>query len=392
MPNHRLYWSTEADTRNLAVMQCGLTLNRFEALVRSLHFVNNFDSKKTDRIFKIRNIFDHFNKKFLDLAQPLPMYWAIDEAMEPYYGRHGLKQYIRGKPVRFGYKFWCLCSCEGYLMKFKLYEGRDTGYSKGLYVGESVVKELALGTVPINSHGYVDNYFTTIPLLDMFSRENIFLTGTIRKDRIKNAPLIDIKRKDKGYTEAAKETKTNIVLCHWKDNNDVIVATNTSKDENIEMNTCRRYCRKISTYVNIPQPKIINDYNKCMGGVDLFDQFRGKYRTCFRKRVWYYPLFRFILNATVSNGWILYRKIHPQIRQLDFLREIVNVLLKPRNNPKKNIPLHVRDSVRYDRIDHMIVMGDTQRRCGVCKKNVKPKCAKCDVALHVQCFNIYHTM
>ena len=36
--------------------------------------------------------------------------------------------------------------------------------------------------------------------------------------------------------------------------------------------------------VCIPQPVMIQQYNKGMGGIDLFDQFRGKYRVAFRKR------------------------------------------------------------------------------------------------------------
>ena len=69
----------------------------------------------------------------------------------------------------------------------------------------------------------------------------------------------------------------------------------------------------------------------------------------------------------------MYRKIH-KVTELDFLRKIVNALLKPSEKPHRFIPLKTPDCVRYDGKDHNIVMGDTQRRCGVCKKNVKPKC------------------
>ena len=69
----------------------------------------------------------------------------------------------------------------------------------------------------------------------------------------------------------------------------------------------------------------------------------------------------------------------------------MNVLLKPAEKPRKFVPLKGPELVRYDRMDHNIVMGETQRRCGVCKKNVKPKCSKCDVALHIQCWVEYHT-
>ena len=28
--------------------------------------------------------------------------------MVPYFGRHGAKQYIHGKPIKFGYKLWVM--------------------------------------------------------------------------------------------------------------------------------------------------------------------------------------------------------------------------------------------------------------------------------------------
>ena len=91
-----------------------------------------------------------------------------------------------------------------------------------------------------------------------------------------------------------------------------------------------------------------------MSGVDLFDQFRGEYRVSFRKHAWYYPLFRFLLNASVVNGWLLYRKIH-KITELDFLRDIVGVLLKPSESPSRSVPLRAPEMVRFDRVDHNVV-------------------------------------
>ena len=74
-------------------------------------------------------------------------------------------------------------------------------------------------------------------------------------------------------------------------------------------------------------------------------------------------------------GIILYRNIHNKIPQLDFLRDIVKVLLKPSESPGKFLPLKTQDCVRYDRVDHNVVMGETQRRCGVCKK-ILNQCAQ----------------
>jgi len=55
---------------------------------------------------------------------------------------HSCKMYTRGKPVRFGFKVWCLCSSGGYLYKFIPYAGRDDNYDKDLGLGANVVLQL----------------------------------------------------------------------------------------------------------------------------------------------------------------------------------------------------------------------------------------------------------
>ena len=136
--------------------------------------------------------------------------------------------------------------------------------------------------------------------------------------------------------------------------------------ESLTVGKCRRWSKQKKYHISIQQPVMIQKYNKGMGGVDLFDQFRGKYRVSFRKRVWYYSLFRFLVNSSVVNGWLLFRKMN-KVSELDFLREIVNILLRPCERPRKSISIKLPDLVRYDGIGHDIVMGDKQRRC-VCKK------------------------
>ena len=51
------------------------------------------------------------------------IYLSIDEQMVPYFGRHSAKIFIRGKPIRFGYKNWILASSDGYSYKFGTYTG-----------------------------------------------------------------------------------------------------------------------------------------------------------------------------------------------------------------------------------------------------------------------------
>lgn len=67
---------------------------------------------------------------------------SVDEAMVPYFGRHGCKQFIPGKPIRWGYKLWVGCSISGYINWFEPYQGASTHYSpkyKDVGAGAGVV-------------------------------------------------------------------------------------------------------------------------------------------------------------------------------------------------------------------------------------------------------------
>ena len=55
---------------------------------------------------------------------------SIDGSLVPYYGRHSCKMFIKGKPIRFGYRLWCLCGSDGYRYYLILYQGKDTTRNK----------------------------------------------------------------------------------------------------------------------------------------------------------------------------------------------------------------------------------------------------------------------
>jgi len=54
--------------------------------------------------------------------------YVSDESMVPYFGHHVCKQYIWGKPIRFGYKFWCDATRMGYNCWFEPYQGIKPKY------------------------------------------------------------------------------------------------------------------------------------------------------------------------------------------------------------------------------------------------------------------------
>ena len=59
----------------------------------------------------------------------------VDESMMPYFGKHSAKYYIKGKPVKFGCKLWCLnTNCDSYSGKH--------GHNSRFGLGGSIVTRL----------------------------------------------------------------------------------------------------------------------------------------------------------------------------------------------------------------------------------------------------------
>ena len=65
---------------------------------------------------------------------------SVDESMVPYRGLHGAHQYIRGKPILFGFKIWVICGEDGFPYKLEIYQGRKEGTKEP--VGAGVVNRL----------------------------------------------------------------------------------------------------------------------------------------------------------------------------------------------------------------------------------------------------------
>ncbi|XP_068232130.1 piggyBac transposable element-derived protein 1-like [Palaemon carinicauda] len=103
----------------------------------------------------------------------------------------------RMKPIRFGYKVWCLNSDDDYLVTFDLYEGRTY---EGNEVNEKVFGKCAATVLKNNDslledkrsllyNIYFDNLFTSFQLLTELKDRNYGATGTIRANRCKHYPL-----------------------------------------------------------------------------------------------------------------------------------------------------------------------------------------------------------
>ncbi|XP_050065148.1 piggyBac transposable element-derived protein 3-like [Aphis gossypii] len=105
-------------------IRCFIAILYIFADLSIFHLANNIGINQNDKAWKIRPVMEMLKKKCIDNFIP-EQHLAYDESMVKYFGRHSCKQFIRGKPIRFGYKVWCLNTKDGYLVNFVLYQGKS---------------------------------------------------------------------------------------------------------------------------------------------------------------------------------------------------------------------------------------------------------------------------
>lgn len=194
--NKRLYWSTQNDTRNELVCNA-MRRNRFEEILRFLHCVDNNNVDISDKMWKLRPFMNKIKEKFMKYYVPEENI-SYDETMVKYYGKHPCKQFIRGKPIRFGYKLWSLCSVDGYLVTFEIYQGKavkgNSDYEK--HFGKAAAPLLCLmdefeeEKKHLPYHLFFDNLFTSLNLLNYLRQKDYGGTGTVRENRLRKCPKL----------------------------------------------------------------------------------------------------------------------------------------------------------------------------------------------------------
>ena len=112
LPEEHHYWSTLPDLGVLAVYNT-ISRNRYHGIKRYLHFSDNQRLTEGDKIIKISPLYNLLNCNLFQFGI-FHEVLSVDESMVPYFGRHSAKIFIKGKPIRFGYKVWCLCGSDSY--------------------------------------------------------------------------------------------------------------------------------------------------------------------------------------------------------------------------------------------------------------------------------------
>ncbi|CAH1955263.1 unnamed protein product [Acanthoscelides obtectus] len=369
--------------------------------MQNLHLNDNNNLENTDMFSKLRHLFSTLNEKFQSFAS-LEECHSVDESMVPYYGGHGSKQFIRGKPIRWGYKVWVGTTKKGYIEWFEPYKGSTTIISekyRPLGLGASVVLQFAdiiqyqCEKAPF--HIFCDNFFTSLPLLAELTSRGLKCTGTLRENRLSDCPLEKssmFKKKSRGSFDYRLEEYQNNIVSKWNDNSVVTVASDVTSP--FPTQQVKRFSQKEKKMIHVEQPCLIKQYNENMGGVDRADQNISLYRVGIRGKKWYFCLFSHALNMAEQNAWQLHKYSGGKMDHLQFRRCIAAGLLETymketkRGSSKPGKYLHYES--RYDRMDHLVNYQEKQTHFATKKQHSDAR----SVMLHFtqKCvFLSYHT-
>ncbi len=413
-PGKKFFWDSKKDMGNEMVIQ-SMRRDRFIEIMKFLHCADNNEINQNDKMWKLRPLVDKLKRNFLKYFVPTE-HINFDESMVKYFGKHSCKQFIRGKPIRFGYKVWCLNADNGYLIQFEIYQGAgttknetyDIKFGKAAAPLVTMLDSLPEAVKNFPYQIYIDNLFTGLKLLTYLRQRGYGATGTMRVNRIpSDCPLTDKKmfqKFNRGHIESTISKDNGIILVRWNDNA-VVTMASTSYGVN-PLASVKRYSKAEKKLVNVSQPSAVHNYNAHMGGTDRMDEDISRHRIGIHGKKWYWPLLTWLIDAAVNNAWILYKSSGRPTTNLNFRREIVHTYLKrygtpPKGAGRKAISKHsssrkrVADDIRYDKLEHYVVVvpNKKRKRCAgeKCDSVVRTQCEKCELGMCICCFKKFHT-
>ena len=117
-----------------------------------------------------------------------------------------MKQFVRGKPIRFGYKNYAMCCSDtGYCFNFDLYEEKKATESPISGLGASDVLNMIAKVNVLSDHiFYFDNFFTSFDVMKVLTERSILASGKVRINRTNKCPLSTndiLKKQDRSFDD-----------------------------------------------------------------------------------------------------------------------------------------------------------------------------------------------
>jgi len=157
---------------------------RFEKLLRFFSVEYAGDNPLVDPMKKIYPVFDMLIQKFQSLYFP-DENLSPDESLLLHRGRLSWRQYIKNKKAKYGYKFYELCTHDGYVLNINMYKGKNTTSTviepnlEGLSKVDNIVINLMKPYLNKGHSLYMDNFYNSVTLSNLLLEKKTHSTGTL---------------------------------------------------------------------------------------------------------------------------------------------------------------------------------------------------------------------
>jgi len=332
-----------------------MSRNRFELLLKMIHFSDNEKCLPNNKLFKIQPLLDLLNKNFslmYDAGQSV----TIDESMVPFRGRLNFRQYIPTKRHRYGVKILKVCLLSGYTWFAKIYSGKQyTAQDQNMSVTTQITMELMTQLLDEGRTLFTDNFYTSVELAEQLLNRRTHLIGTLRLNRKHNPHCVTKAKLRRGEMKVQQSAK-KIIIAKWKDKRDVLFLTTKSLPELKEINCSRG---------KVVKPSTIIEYNGAKGYIDLSDQMTSYSNTLRRSLKWYRKVaFDFITNTVVVNAHRLYTLTTNDKIKITKFREIITKDLLNHAMPQiAPLPQNTRKHILQEN-------SRSRGRCVLCYSNL----------------------
>jgi Transposase IS4 len=390
LPRTHMYW--EDSWRQMFVVNA-FSQHRFTDLLRFFHVTPPTPAGTRHTVIdKVSTLLTACQQSFSSCYLPTQTL-AVDEAMVGFKGRDSMKQYLKSKPTRWGYKVWCL-ACDGYLLNFSVYKGKQLRNSDNVSLHDTVVNLVQ----PYANRGhilYLDNLFPSPALFDHLQRIGIRACGTLRPNRKSLPP--DLQQTSKQLPKGGRATwqRGDLGCLAWNDKRLVYFLSNHT---DIDATVSFDQARSDGTEVTVIKPKVVHDYNLHRGKVDTVDQLRGNY-ALGRKSMKNWPcLAWWLIDMCIVNAYHLFTlHTHSTATQIEFrialMHQLAGAYPPQRDHeqqagpPRRGRPSH----------PHYPKRSEQKRDCAYCSggrhHRVKSRvvCDHCHTHLCLDpCFKLYH--
>ena len=247
-----------------------MSSRRFELILKFLHLNDAQAEPKRgepayDKLYKVRPFVDRVLANYKSNYQPQQQI-SFDESMISFKGRLSFVQYMPKKPHKWGLKAWVLAdSTNGYTWAWKLYTGKEANQ-----IEHGLAHRVVVGLV--NDHrleqkGYIvftDNFYSSPALFKDLTEHGFGACGTARKNRKGITKSVANAHLKKGEVLSTRDD--GVLALMWRDKRDVLMLSTYHDDSMVGKS--RRSRAAEGGVETIEKPRVVQEYNQQMGGVD----------------------------------------------------------------------------------------------------------------------------